>query len=111
MTLEEVTNALQKEIIKLETDEAKIKDSKKQEEIKRYKAGIESLKIKRIKDLDKIKMSEIVVLYLHSVMPEIWSIEEAEKITHSSLEFFDDSTSDEFDSKSMTLIQMVSKKF
>lgn len=110
MTLEEVTNALQKEIIKLETDEAKIKDSKKQEEIKRYKAGIESLKIKRIKDLDKIKMSEIVVLYLHSVMPEIWSIEEAEKITHSSLEFFDDSTSDEFDSKSMTLIQMVSKK-
>ncbi len=110
MTLEEVTNALQKEIIKLETDKAKLKDSKKQEEIKRYKEGIESLKIKRIKDLDKIKMSEIVVLYLHSVMPEIWSIEEAEKITHSSLEFFDDSTSDEFDSKSMTLIQMVSKK-
>lgn len=77
--------------------------------MERYKAGIESLKIKRVKDLDKIKMSEIVILYLHSIMPEVWSIEEVEKITNSSLQFFNNSTSDEFDSKSMTLIQMVSK--
>lgn len=108
MTLEELTNAIQKEIVEI-SEEQNIEDSIKQEEMERYKAGIESLKIKRVKDLDKIKMSEIVILYLHSIMPEVWSIEEVEKITNSSLKFFENSTSDEFDSKSMTLIQMVSK--
>lgn len=108
MTLEELTNAIQKEIVEI-SEEQNVEDSIKQEEMERYKAGIESLKIKRVKDLDKIKMSEIVILYLHSIMPEVWSIEEVEKITNSSLKFFENSTSDEFDSKSMTLIQMVSK--
>ena len=108
MTLEELTNAIQKEIVEI-SEEQNIEDSIKQEEMERYKAGIESLKIKRVKDLDKIKMSEIVILYLHSIIPEVWSIEEVEKITNSSLKFFENSTSDEFDSKSMTLIQMVSK--
>jgi len=108
MTLEELTNAIQKEIVEI-SEEQNIEDSIKQEEMERYKAGIESLKIKRVKDLDKIKMSEIVILYLHSIMPEVWSIEEVEKITNSSLKFFENSTSDEFDSKSITLIQMVSK--
>lgn len=108
MTLEELTNAIQKEIVEIK-EEQNVEDSIKQEEMERYKAGIESLKIKRVKDLDKIKMSEIVILYLHSIMPEVWSIEEVEKITNSSLKFFENSTSDEFDSKSMTLIQMVSK--
>ena len=36
-------------------------------------------------------MSEIVILYLHSIMPEVWSIEEVEKITNSSLKFFENS--------------------
>lgn len=108
MTLEELKNAIQKEIVEI-SKEQNVEDSIKQEEMERYKAGIESLKIKRVKDLDKIKMSEIVILYLHSIMPEVWSIEEVEKITNSSLKFFENSTSDEFDSKSMTLIQMVSK--
>ncbi len=108
MTLEELKNAIQKEIVEI-SEEQNVEDSIKQEEMERYKAGIESLKIKRVKDLDKIKMSEIVILYLHSIMPEVWSIEEVEKITNSSLKFFENSTSDEFDSKSMTLIQMVSK--
>ena len=108
MTLEELKNAIQKEIVEI-SEEQNVEDSIKQEEMERYKAGIESLKIKRVKDLDKIKMSEIVILYLHSIMPEVWSIEEVEKITNSSLQFFNNSTSDEFDSKSMTLIQMVSK--
>lgn len=108
MTLEELKNAIQKEIVEI-SKEQNVEDSIKQEEMERYKAGIESLKIKRVKDLDKIKMSEIVILYLHSIMPEVWSIEEVEKITNSSLQFFNNSTSDEFDSKSMTLIQMVSK--
>ena len=108
MTLEELKNAIQKEIVEI-SEEQNVEDSIKQEEMERYKAGIESLKIKRVKDLDKIKMSEIVILYLHSIMPEVWSIEEVEKITKSSLKFFENSTSDEFDSKSMTLIQMVSK--
>lgn len=108
MTLEELTNAIQKEIVEI-SEEQNVEDSIKQEEMERYKAGIESLKIKRVKDLDKIKMSEIVILYLHSIMPEVWSIEEVEKITNSSLKFFENSTSDEFDSKSITLIQMVSK--
>lgn len=108
MTLEELTNAIQKEIVEI-SEEQNVEDSIKQEEMERYKAGIESLKIKRVKDLDKIKMSEIVILYLHSIMPEVWSIKEVEKITNSSLQFFNNSTSDEFDSKSMTLIQMVSK--
>ena len=108
MTLEELKNAIQKEIVEI-SEEQNVEDSIKQEEMERYKAGIESLKIKRVKDLDKIKMSEIVILYLHSIMPEVWSIEEVEKITNSSLKFFENSTSDEFDSKSITLIQMVSK--
>ena len=108
MTLEELKNAIQKEIVEI-SEEQNVEDSIKQEEMERYKAGIESLKIKRVKDLDKIKMSEIVILYLHSIMPEVWSIEEVEKITNSSLQFFNNSTSDEFDSKSITLIQMVSK--
>ena len=108
MTLEELKNAIQKEIVEI-SEEQNVEDSIKQEEMQRYKAGIESLKIKRVKDLDKIKMSEIVILYLHSIMPEVWSIEEVEKITNSSLKFFENSTSDEFDSKSITLIQMVSK--
>lgn len=108
MTLEELKNAIQKEIVEI-SEEQNVEDSIKQEEMERYKAGIESLKIKRVKDLDKIKMSEIVILYLHSIMPEVWSIEEVEKITNPSLKFFENSTSDEFDSKSITLIQMVSK--
>lgn len=108
MTLEELKNAIQKEIVEI-SEEQNVEDSIKQEEMERYKAGIESLKIKRVKDLDKIKMSEIVILYLHSIMPEVWSIEAVEKITNSSLKFFENSTSDEFDSKSITLIQMVSK--
>lgn len=107
MRIEELKNAIQEEITVLNNQDMAKKDDNPQEEIERYKAVIESLKIKKLKDLDKIKISEFVILYLHSLNPEKWSIQELDNVIYSSLMLFENSTTSDYEEKTNTILDMI----
>lgn len=107
MRIEELKNAIQEEITVLNNQDMAKKDDNPQEEIERYKAVIESLKIKKLKDLDKIKISEFVILYLHSLNPEKWSIQELDNVVYSSLMLFENSTTSDYEEKTNTILDMI----
>ena len=107
MRIEELKNAIQEEITVLNNQDMAKKDDNTQEEIERYKAVIESLKIKKLKDLDKIKISEFAILYLHSLNPEKWSVQELDNVIYSSLMLFENSTTLDYEEKTNTLLDMI----
>lgn len=107
MRIEELKNAIQEEITVLNNQDMAKKDDNTQEEIERYKAVIESLKIKKLKDLDKIKISEFAILYLHSLNPEKWSVQELDNVIYSSLILFENSTTLDYEEKTNTLLDMI----
>ena len=80
-----------RKLVEIEQEKLEQELSIKNEELKKYVDFFTEYNLNDVRNYDKMDTSRFLILYLHSVNPNKWSIEELETITEKNKKFFQES--------------------